>query len=242
MQPAIAPQQVVTRPAIARQKTLAIMIGLAAVVWFMVLSGWTRSTAGSVMVKRQNVLFNADSNLWIDRMIGNERSPEQLIHPLEIIFWRAPCRAMQHVMATFLPPEDAGIAGARLVVALVHGLGVGFLAFLALRLGIKPSQCVLLFIIYFLFTSNCTAALPEHFGISNGLLSIAFVVPVLLTSVGATTVFLLGMALLCGGTTITNVLYPLAALWQYSFRSLRARLTVFAVGIPIGLAYFSSST
>lgn len=238
MQPATAPQPVVRPPAIARQKALAILIGLAAVVWFMVLSGWMRSTAGSVMVKRQNVLFNADSNLWIDRMIGNERSPEQLIHPLEIIFWRAPCRASQHVMAIFLPPEEAGIAGARLVVALVHGLGVGFLAFLALRFGIKPLPCVLLFIIYFLFTSNCTAALPEHFGISNGLLSIAFVVPVLLTSVGATTVFLLVMALLCGGTTITNVLYPLAALWQYSFRTMRARLTVLVVGIPIGLGVF----
>jgi hypothetical protein len=117
-------------------------------------------------------------------------------------------------------------------------VGVAFLALLAVRLGIKLPQCVLLFIIYFLFTSNCTAALPEHFGISNGLLSVTFVGPILLSSTGATTIFLLVMLALCGGTTITNALYPAAAIWQYSFKTWRARMTVLVAAIPIALAGF----
>ncbi|MGC2112228.1 MAG: hypothetical protein WA655_22105 [Candidatus Korobacteraceae bacterium] len=238
MQPATLSKETVTAPSLGHSRAIAAMVGLAAVLWFMLLSGWMKSVPGSVMVKRQNVLFNSDSSIWLDRMIGNEKSPEQMIHPLEIPLWRAPCRALQHLLGIFMPPEEAGILGARLLVALVHGLGVGFLALLVLRIGVKLPQCILLFIVYFLFTSNCTAALPEHFGISNGLLSIAFVGPILLTSTSATAIFLAVMLVLCGGTTITNALYPLAAIWQYCFKSMRARMAVVAAAIPVGLAVF----
>src|SRR5271157_2630001 len=164
----------------ARPGTIATMVALIAVIWFMLLSGWLKSVPGSVVVKRQNVLFNADSSIWLDRIVGNAVSPEKAVHPLEVAFWRPPVKALQHLLETFMPADYAGIFAARLVVAMVHGMGVGFLAFLALRLGVKLPQCILLFIIYLLFTSNATAALPEHFGISNGLLCITFVVPILL--------------------------------------------------------------
>ncbi len=212
------------------------MIGLAAVIWFMLLSGWLKSVPGSVMVKRQNVLFNADSSIWLDRMVGDARSPEKAVHPLEVAFWRPPVKALQHLLEIFVPADYAGIFAARLVVSFMHGLGVGFLAFLALRLGVKLPQCILLFVIYLLFTSNATAALPEHFGISNGLLSITFVVPILVASDVMRTGFLVAMVVLCGGTTITNALYPVAALWQYFFKSMRARVIVLAVVAPLGLA------
>ena len=191
----------------------------------MLLSGWLKSVPGSVVVKRQNVLFNSDSSIWLDRIVGNAVSPEKAVHPLEVAFWRPPVRPLQRLLEIFMPAEYAGIFAARLVVSFMHGLGVGFLAFFALRIGVKLPQCILLFIIYLLFTSNATAALPEHFGISNGLLSITFVVPIFLASGVATTGFLLAMVVLCGGTTITNALYPVAALWQYFFKSMRRGLS-----------------
>ncbi len=225
-------------PLPSRARIIAAVIGLAAVVWFMLLSGWMDSVPGSVVAKRQNVLFNSDSSIWLERIVGNSKSPEALVHPLEIALWRPPVRALQHLLEVFMPTDYAGIFAARLVVALVHAAGVGFLALLALRLGVKLPQCILLFIIYLLFTSNVTASLPEHFGISNGLLSITFVVPTLLTSMGTTTAFLAAMVVLCGGTTITNALYPLAALWQYSFKTMRARVAILAAAIPLGLGAF----
>jgi hypothetical protein len=222
-------------PLLARPSTIAIVIGLAAVIWFMLLSGWLKSVPGSVVAKRQNVLFNSDSSIWLDRIVGNAKSPEAAVHPLEIVFWRPPVRALQHLLELFMPADYAGIFAARLVVAVMHGLGVGFLAYLALRIGVKLPQCILLFIIYLLFTSNATAALPEHFGISNGLLSITFVVPIFLANDVMRTGFLLAMVVLCGGTTITNALYPVAALWQYFFKSARARLIVLLATVPLGL-------
>jgi hypothetical protein len=220
----------------AGARTIAVAIGLAAVIWFMLLSGWLKAVPGSVITKRQNVLFNSDTNIWLDRIVGDAVSPEKAVHPLEIAFWRPPVRAVQHLLEIFMPADYAGILAARLVVSLVHGMGVGFLAFLALRIGVKIPQCILLFVIYLLFTSNATAALPEHFGISNGLLSITFVVPVLLADGVMRTGFLVAMVVLCGGTTITNALYPVAALWQYFFKSMRARLIVLAIALPLGLA------
>lgn len=233
--------------ATTNQLALAACFGLCAVVWFVFLSGWMRVTPGSVMTKRQNVLFNSDTNLWVDRMIGDARSPEHLVHPLEVPLWRYPCRALQHLLGTFLPVDYAGLLAARLFVALIAGTGVGCLAFLALRRGITLTQCVLLFTIYLLFTSNCTAALPEHFGISNGLLSITFVVPFLALSTQSMTIALAVLLVLCGGTTITNAAFPFASMFQYSLKSMRARKAVALATIPIGLGaslfvYMRSST
>jgi len=63
---------------------VATLVAFIAAVWFVLLSGWLGVTPGSVITKRQNVLFNSDMNLWVDRMIGNARSPERLVHPLEV--------------------------------------------------------------------------------------------------------------------------------------------------------------
>jgi len=232
---------------LAHKQLFAAIIGLCAVSWFMLLSGWLRVTPGSVMTKRQNVLFNSDTNLWMDRMIGNARSPERLVHPLEIPIWRPPCRTLHYLLETILPSEYAGVIAARLLVALIAGTGVGFLAFLALHNGLKTTQCILLFIMYLLFTSNSTAALPEHFGISNGLLAITFVVPIVIASTAITTIILVVSVVVCGGTTVTNVLFPLASLILYSLRSIRVRIAAIAAAIPLGLGmalflYFRSST
>jgi hypothetical protein len=207
--------------------------GLVAVVWFLLLSGWLGVAPDSVMMKRQNVLFNSDTNLWVDRMIGNARSPEQLVHPLEIPLWRGPCRALYHLLNTFLPAEYAGVLAARLLVAIVAGIGVASLAFLALHNGIRKLQVVLLFIVYLFFTSSSTISLPEHFGISNGLLSVTFVMPVVIASVRMRAIFLAAMGVLCGGTTITNLFFPLASFVHLSLKSMRAKLALIGAAIPM---------
>ena len=218
-----------------RRRLLAATVGLCAVAWFMFLSGWLGVKPGSVMTKRQNVLFNSDTNLWMDRIIGDARSPERLVHPLEIPIWRPPCRALHHLLEAFLPSAYAGIVAARFLVALVAGTGVAFLAFLALHNGLKTIPCVLLFIMYLLFTSNSTAALPEHFGISNGLLTITFVLPIVVASAETRMIALAALVVLCGGTTITNVLFPLASFVQYCVKSIRAKIYMATAAIALGL-------
>jgi hypothetical protein len=89
---------------------------------------------------------------------------------------------------------------------------------------------VLLFSVYLLFTSSCTTALPEHFGISNGLLSIAFVIPIVVANPRLKIAVLGALVPLCGGTTITNALYPIASLYRYGVRSVRTKRVILAAG------------
>jgi hypothetical protein len=220
---------------LGHKPALAAAIGLGALIWFLLLSGWLGVKPGSVMTKRNNVLFNSDTDIWIERMAGEARLPWVAAHPLEMTLWRGPCRALVHLLGAFLPLEDARVLAARLLVASVAGIGVGFLAFLALRMGIKSTQCLLLFTMYLLFTQSTTVCLPEHFGISNGLLSIAFVAPLLTTSDQLRAIFLGALAVLTGGTTITNVLFPLGSLVHYYFKSMRVKVGLLLAAIPAGL-------
>jgi hypothetical protein len=219
-------------------RRLPVVVGFAAAVWFMLLSGWLGVTPGTVIAKRHNVLFSSDSALWAQRMIGDEWPAAHVVHPLETFLWRPPIRALQHVFGLFLPWDYAGLLAARLVVALVAGVGVGFMAFLALHQGIKTTQLILLFIMYLLFTCNSTAALPEHFGISNGLLSIAFVFPIVAASPELRALVLVVLTVLCGGTTITNVLFPAVSYLHYCVRSMRTKIYAATAMIVGGLGAF----
>jgi hypothetical protein len=222
----------------------AAAIGVVATCWFVFLSGWMNIVPGSVMVQRQNVLFNSDTNLWIDEMVNMHRPLTLAVHPLDVPFWRPPCQALYHLLRLFMPAEQAGLLAARLLVALVAGTGVGFLAWVAFETGMVLAQCVLLMSTYLLFTSSATIALPEHFGMSNGLLSIAFAVPVVVANARARTALLSTLAVLCGGTTITNALYPLASLLRFGFDSARVRrkmLAATAVALVIGVLLYADT-
>jgi hypothetical protein len=232
------------RTAAAHAASIAAAISLASVVWFVLLSGWLGVAPGSVLVRQQNVLFNSDTNLWIEEMVNLHKPFARAVHPLQVYLWRPPCQALGHVLQLVLPPERAGLLAARVVVALVAGTGVGFLALLALQSGIELVQCLFLFSMYLLFTSSCTIALPEHFGISNGLLSVAFVVPIVFRNSRLTTAVLAALVGVCGGTTITNLLYPLVSLYQYSIESVRARratLIAAAVALAIGVLLYGDA-
>jgi hypothetical protein len=229
------------RNRVSRQRAVltAACFGFVAVVWFVLLSGWMDIVPGAVMVQRQNVLFNSDTNLWIDEMVHGHKPLTLAVHPLDVFFWKLPCQALYHVLQFFLPVDWAGLLAARVLVALVAGTGVGFLAFVALEGGTALVPCALVFSMYLLFTSSCTIALPEHFGISNGLLSIAFAVPIVAASARVRTAALSGLAFLSGGTTITNALYPLVSLLRYGFDSVRTRrIMLAAAAVALGTAVF----
>jgi hypothetical protein len=217
---------------------LALLVGLVAAVWYIVLSGWLGMIPGTVIATRHNVLFSSDSALWAQRMIGDARPSAHVVHPIETFLWRPLCRALQHLLGLFLPLDYAGLLATRLLVAAVAGVGVGFMAFLALHNGIKTTQLILLFIVYLLFTCNSTAALPEHFGISNGLLSIAFVFPIVAASLELKAIVLAALVVLCGGTTLSNVVFPAVSYFHYCLKSMRTKMFVAATVTAGGLGAF----
>lgn len=232
---AIAGKQGKARVLVDRRVITASLLGILAVFWFMFLSAWLGVKPGAVITSRQNVLFDSDMNLWVARMIGSGRSVEQTIHPLEILFWRYPCRALAHLAALFMPADYASLFGPRLLVALLAGAGVGFLVYLALYLGVRPLQGALLFGCYLLFTNNTTIALPEHFGISNGLLSIAFVVLVVVANERVRNSLLAALVVMCGGTSVPNGLFPALCFFQSFIKSSVLKVRLLLASIPIGL-------
>jgi len=232
-----------------RELLLSGLIGVTAVIWFTALSGWLGVTPGSVLLSRQNVLFNSDANTWVDE-IARQHAPSpatRAIHPLEIYIWRPPYALVNGVMRPLVGADRAELLSARLLVALVAGAGVAALAWLALTMGVGLPQCLLLVAMYLLFSSSGTTALPEHFGLSNGLLSIAFVIPVVpiaLANRRVTTALLAVLTVLCGGTTLSNVLYPLGALYRWSLESVRVKRAIVALGIvalPLAVFLFIDS-
>jgi len=213
----------------------ALTVGIIALCWFLFLANWLGVKPGTALMSHQNVLFDSDTNTWIERMIGNSRSTQQSIHPLELLFWRYPCRALAHLAALFMPWEYASLFGPSLLVALFAASGVGFLAYLARYLGIPRLQSALLFGSYLLFTINATVVLPEHFGISNGLLSMAFVVLIVAANERLRNTALAAMTVLCGGTSILNVLFPIYCLFESIIKSARLKLRLLIAAVPVGL-------
>lgn len=218
-----------------RAIAVALAVAVIAVCWFMFLSNWLGVKPGTPLTTQQNVLFDSDSAMWIDQMIGNTRSLAQTIHPLELLFWRYPCRALAHLAGLFMPRPYASLFGVRLLVSLFAGSGVGFLAYLAMYLGVPPLQGILLFGSYLLFSINTTVVIPEHYGISNGLLTIAFVVFIVVANERLRNGALAVLAVLCGGTSILNVLFPVYCLFESVFKSPRLKLYLRILAVPVGI-------
>ncbi len=219
----------------SRALAIALAVGVIAVCWFMLLSNWLGVRSGTVLMSHQNVLFDSDTSMWVDQMIHNAVSTQPAVHPLETVFWRYPSRALQHLAMRFTSREYATVFGPRLLVNLIAGAGVGFLAYLALYLGIPTLQGVLLFCCYMLFSVNTLIVLPEHFGISNGLLTMAFVVLVVVANERLRNGALAVLAVLCGGTTILNVLLPVYCLFESLIKSARLKTRLLIAAIPVGL-------
>lgn len=202
-------------PARSRKQTRAFAIGAAAIAaaWYMVLSGWLRYTPGSPLTIDINVLFNSDSAAWIDWFAGDSglARPSPL-HALLNVVWRPMGRALFFLLHLVLPRDEARIAAARALVALVAAAGFGCIAALATVAGVSLFRRLLLLPVFLLFSSNVLVVAPEHWGLSFGLLCACGLVVWLDMPPRVKAIWLAILGVLTGGTTITNILYPGAAL------------------------------
>jgi hypothetical protein len=247
--PVLAETAAAPRPAYRR--TFAGAVGVCTVAWFLALSAWFGLRPGSILLTRPNILFSSDTNAWIERFGGETKLPRvfpyHYVHPLEVELWRPPCRAIGHVLKLFLPQDEADVLSARLLPAILFGMGTAALSFLGLSNGLGKTRCVLLFAIYMLFTSSVTAVLPEHYAISNGLLSLAFVAPFFIGPERIKYGVLAALTLLAGGTIITNFAFPLGSLIRCYSASRRFRWRLIAVpaagvaAVSAGFYFFSYS-
>lgn len=251
MSPAPAVAITPAAPPTAFRRTFAAAVGVCTIAWFLALSAWFGLRPGSILLTRPNILFSSDTNAWIERFGGETKLPRvfpyHYIHPLEVELWRPPCRAIGHVLKLFLPQDEADVLSARLLPAILFGMGTTALSFLGLSMGLGKTRCALLFSIYMLFTSSVTAVLPEHYAISNGLLSLAFVAPFFIGAQRIKYGVLGALTLLAGGTIITNFAFPLGSLVRYYSAARRFRWRLIALpaagtaAVSAGFYFFSYS-
>ncbi len=217
---------------------MAATIGVVAIAWFLLLSEWYLVAPGTIMTKRPNVLFHSDTMLSIQYLIDEIPPPRpsflHLAHPMEPYIWRPVARMLFPVLGKFWSPEYAAVLACRALAAVIAGIGVGALAFLATVHGIGTKQILLLFVMYLLFTANVIVALPEHFGISNGLLTVAFVLSFVISRKHLRTALLAVVAVPIGGTTITNAFCPIASIVQESCKSAWVKIWL-GLGAWVGL-------
>jgi hypothetical protein len=197
---------------------LAIAAGVMAASYLYVLSGLLNVAPATSIVTRLDVLFSSDLALRVFNLTGATDSTQELRehrislpHPLMNPIWGTAGGLVFHLLPGPAPGPARRFVAARLLVAIIAATGIAALVSLGHSLGIPLPLTVLLLAHYLAFTANALVALPDHMGISSGLLTLCFCVWA--RSEGRRRgAALAGLAVLCGGTTITNGIFP-GGLW-----------------------------
>lgn len=182
-------------------------------VWFWFLSHELLLFPETALSEGENCIFNADVDLrYRNLSLKPGLSPGDdgdSRHPGAKYLWSAFGVPLRWAFESAYPPKVAQIQAALLVMAFLGGLGATALVFAAVRLGTPWWLCCLALPVYWGFTSQTVAAVPEYFGISACLLSLAFALYCSQMRPSLKLLGLVGVALLALLTTLTMVLFPL---------------------------------
>jgi hypothetical protein len=182
---------------------------------------------GTAITTRIDVLFSSDLAGRLHNLSGSSSATEELrthrvsfSHPFMNQVWGTAGGMLAPVVRWFEPEADVPMVTARLLVAIVAGLGMGALFTWAVAQSRGRVSVVLyLCIVYVLFSVNVLVAAPEHMGLSNGVLTLAFVISQLDALPYRRTILVL-LAALAAATTVTNGVGPFFALVYVQMRQM----------------------
>jgi len=232
-----------------RVKAIAGLAATISAAWLFVLSGLFGVVPGSVMTKRVNVLFASDCSVSIQDYVADS-TRGRTIHPLISELYRRPIHWCYNALTLVLPEAQAAVYAGRAYNAVFGALGIACAVYSALRRGLRLAALVPLLFVTMLSTSMILVAVPEHFGVSYGMLALTFAVAAAELRF-STTLFLLGLlAVVASGLSLTNGLFPLATaalvIWRQPREQSPKRIlwpTLIAVAIGIaGLGAFVASS
>jgi len=207
----------------------SIMAGLVAFVWFYILGGILLVSPDTIVTQKEDVLFGSDAATRINRLTGTYQPTLLAVsHPLYRIVWGHIGQALRSTFEKMMPPKEARVLAARLMVEFVAAAGVGALVFAAGRCGTSILRLAILLPIYLVFTANVVVVLPDYFGLSAGLLSasVCGLLPGMSSRVRLGVLFILGV--LITGTTVTNAVFIVLCLiclyWESHVRKALGRV------------------
>jgi len=200
------------------------LVAVSSAVWVFLLSGMTGVVPGVPLTQRTNVLFQSDSAQTVERYTDIE--PFSFVftlrveHPLIYWIYFEPVHFCYRALRTMMPEEQAALVAGRGYNAAFVGIGIGCIFYVALRKGLQVGRLLPILIVNLLSTTMILVALPEHFGISYGVLSLTFAVAASELPFKTTLVLLSLLAVVASGVTITNGLFPFmagtVAVWRRS--------------------------
>jgi hypothetical protein len=216
-----------------------IAAGTLAFVWLLVLSSWLGLTTGAVLTVRDDTLFDSDIAGSVIRLTDHNQPRvtrnRYYTHSFETIVWRPLCKLLERALATAMAPDRVRLLAPRLLVATVAAIGIGSLMSVGLAYKVPLLTCWLLLIPYLLFSVNVIVAVPDHFGLSNGLLSAGFATWAVARQSWQKVMTLATLAIATAGTTISNGLFMAICLAHQRLPSIRLAAMV-GVGAMIAFA------
>lgn len=149
--------------------------------WLFVLSWWLGVTPGAPVVTRNNVLFQVDVASHY-RELTRESDPFSpgkprisLPHPFLPQVWGNIGKTLAAACQRVVDADTAHVLAARILVASTAATGLAALGWLASIEGVPGLWLLCLVVIAWLSSAMTIVALPDHFGLSYGLLLITFV-------------------------------------------------------------------
>lgn len=191
---------------------LAAVIAVSYLFW---LSGTLGVRPGTAVTSRVDVVFGSDLSDRVHNLSGStdatrelRERPYSVSHPLLNQLWGTPGGWLERRLRPHYPGESHLIA-ARILVALVAGCGIAAMGGVAIvSVGWRALP---LLAIYLLFSVQVLVSLPEHMGLSNGALSLAFAAALPPLTRWRTAGLIVGGGA-AAATTITNAAAPLLAI------------------------------
>jgi len=190
---------------------------------FLSLSWGLGVRTGRPLAERTDLFFQSDAGGLVTDAETDFSSRGRGVHPILYFVWTKPLYHAGQGLDPIIPAEVTATVGSRLLVAVWAGTGMGVLAAGLIRRGVPGSAILAVAPLYLLGCGQSMACMPDHFGISQGILAASFGVYLAPGRFGRKLAGLAFLTLLAGGITVTNAIFPaslcgLLAISQYRSR------------------------
>lgn len=187
------------------------------------------------MASRTDVFFQSDAGGLISDTVTKFDERARGTHPIVYPIWTVPLHYVAVAIEPVVSREITATYGSRVLVNTVSGLGVGALVGTFRRRGVPGSRILVFAPLLLLGNGHTLAAIPDHFGLSLGVLAAsfaAFIDPGPWLRRAAALCVLAGLAF---GVTITNVAFPAGLLALLVATNVRIPKGVYAALVVIAV-------
>lgn len=181
---------------------------LVVLLTFLSLSWGLGVRTGSPIATRTDLFFQSDAGGLVTDAKTDFTARGRGVHPILYFVWTKPLYHLSRALESGILADVTATVGSRLLVALWAGAGMGVLVFGLIRRGVPGSAILAVAPVYLLGCGQAMACMPDHFGMSQGILAASFGVYIAPGRFGRKFAALAFLALLAGGITVTNVAFP----------------------------------